>query len=172
METAADNFRASSPLTVSPEMSQGTPSSVSSGPMSLLGRSSLSSSTRQIANDNSTFSSHEIRSQIHQIVADTVAEVRDQLLQLNSSSNTSTNPHITQSQGRDRSRQIVPLLQRNIREESPDIQLENHFTTVQALDLDMESSDNESLPSITTALRSGLSSDHVQQAGNLIVNSL
>ena len=147
--------------------------------MSLLHRSSLSSTARQTASDNSVFSSRAIRSQIHQIVADAIAEARDQLLQPNPSPNTSAR------RNHGRHRQTVPLRPRNLREEPLDRQLDNRSTPIHTLDLNMESSDNESLPSISTALRSEFSSTRVQhvissssatakfdlaQAGSLTVN--
>lgn len=151
--------------------------------MSLLRRSSLSSTARRTASDNSVFSSRAIRSQIHQIVTDAIAEARDQLLQPNPSTTTSGRRSITPSHSR--SRQTVPLPPRNLREEPLDRQLDSRSTPIRAFDLDMESSDNESLPSIGAALLSELSSTRVQhvtssssataefdfaQAGSLSVN--
>jgi hypothetical protein len=163
LETAADDFRAPSPPTASREFSQGTPSPVSSGTMSLLRRSSLSSTARRTASDNSIFSSPAIQLQIHQIVADAIAEVRDQLLQPNPSPNTQVRRNITPSTpSHSRNRQTVPLRPRNLREEPLDRQLDNRSTLIRTLDLDMESSDNESLPSIGAALLSEFSSTRVQ----------
>jgi hypothetical protein len=160
LETGVDDVRTSlSPIT-SPEVSQDSPSSVNSGTMPLLRRSSLSSTPRRITNDNSAFSSRAIRSEIHQIVADAIAEMRDQLSQPNLSSNISTSLHTTRPRGRNR--RTVSLQQRNAREESS--QLESDSAPAGTLDLDMESSDNESILSLTAALMPELSSTRAQHS--------